>query len=267
MTKTSKAFTLAEVLTTLMVIGVVAAMTIPTLMTSTEDQQKKVALKKAVSVLGQGTQLLVAKEEECGTISSSAALAACMNRVIAGSIGGTDNNEITTADGMVYKFYIGGNTAGTSIAQACGLNFNNTTNGWLGKGNCGVVVDVNGFSKGTKGFTAADAGVTNYTPPAFNASGFTATTGTSDQFALSLSAAGARPIHRAANTETGATLDSLGYSYIFGGDAKTVQPSSSGTDCKKNSGTTEAPSWQYGYVAAGSTCDSLGAGWVVDNGN
>ena len=44
-----KGFTLAEVLTTLMVIGVVAAMTIPTLINSTDDQQYKVAFKKAVS--------------------------------------------------------------------------------------------------------------------------------------------------------------------------------------------------------------------------
>ena len=48
--KKRKAFTLAEVLITLGIIGVVAAMTIPTLMNSTDDQQNKVAYKKAMSI-------------------------------------------------------------------------------------------------------------------------------------------------------------------------------------------------------------------------
>lgn len=43
------AFTLAEVLITLGIIGMVAAMTIPTLMNATNDQQYKVAYKKAYS--------------------------------------------------------------------------------------------------------------------------------------------------------------------------------------------------------------------------
>lgn len=47
------AFTLAEVLITLGIIGVVAAMTIPTLMNKTQDEQFKVAYKKAFSVASQ----------------------------------------------------------------------------------------------------------------------------------------------------------------------------------------------------------------------
>lgn len=51
-----KAFTLAEVLITLGIIGVVASMTIPTLMHSTQEQEFKTGYKKAYSVILQALQ-------------------------------------------------------------------------------------------------------------------------------------------------------------------------------------------------------------------
>lgn len=56
-------FTLAEVLITLGIIGVVAAMTMPTLMNSTQGAQYKTALKKAVSSISQGITLNYALAE------------------------------------------------------------------------------------------------------------------------------------------------------------------------------------------------------------
>ena len=53
-------FTLAEVLITLGIIGVVAAMTMPTLMNSTNGAQYKAAYKKALSAISQGVTLNVA---------------------------------------------------------------------------------------------------------------------------------------------------------------------------------------------------------------
>ncbi|MBQ7764496.1 type II secretion system protein [bacterium] len=44
-------FTLAEVLITLAIIGVVATMTLPALMTNTQEQQAKTGLKKAINTL------------------------------------------------------------------------------------------------------------------------------------------------------------------------------------------------------------------------
>lgn len=44
-------FTLAEVLITLTIIGVVATLTLPALMTNTQEQQAKTALKKGISTL------------------------------------------------------------------------------------------------------------------------------------------------------------------------------------------------------------------------
>lgn len=46
-------FTLAEVLITLVVIGVIAALTISTLMKNTQDAEFKTAYKKAFSVISQ----------------------------------------------------------------------------------------------------------------------------------------------------------------------------------------------------------------------
>ena len=61
--KKLNAFTLAEVLITLGIIGVVAAMTMPTLMNSTNGAQYKTAYKKALSVLSQAVVLNVALDD------------------------------------------------------------------------------------------------------------------------------------------------------------------------------------------------------------
>lgn len=58
--KIAQGFTLAEVLITLGIIGVVAAITIPTLMNSIQDAQFKTAYKKAYSVASQAWQHAVA---------------------------------------------------------------------------------------------------------------------------------------------------------------------------------------------------------------
>lgn len=50
-------FTLAEVLITLAIIGVVATMTLPTLMTNTGEQQYKTGLKKGINILTEAAQM------------------------------------------------------------------------------------------------------------------------------------------------------------------------------------------------------------------
>ena len=56
-------FTLAEVLITLGIIGVVAAMTMPTLINSTQGAQYKAAYKKALSAISQAVTLNMALDE------------------------------------------------------------------------------------------------------------------------------------------------------------------------------------------------------------
>ncbi|MBE7709612.1 MAG: prepilin-type N-terminal cleavage/methylation domain-containing protein [Cyanobacteria bacterium SIG32] len=58
-----EAFTLAEVLITLGIIGVVAAMTIPTLISNTNGAQFKTAYKKALSTLNQAVLMNVAMDD------------------------------------------------------------------------------------------------------------------------------------------------------------------------------------------------------------
>lgn len=55
-------FTLAEVLITLVIIGVIAAMTVPTLMNNTNAQEFRTALKKAISGVNQALTLHYALE-------------------------------------------------------------------------------------------------------------------------------------------------------------------------------------------------------------
>ena len=67
-------FTLAEVLITLGIIGVVAAMTMPTLINQTNGAQYKAAYKKALSAISQGVTLNVALEDKSfadATVASS----------------------------------------------------------------------------------------------------------------------------------------------------------------------------------------------------
>ncbi|MCD7879725.1 MAG: type II secretion system GspH family protein [Candidatus Gastranaerophilales bacterium] len=69
-TKTKPAFTLAEVLVTLVIIGVVAAMTIPTLMASYEEQEAEARKKKFQSVLSQALNLAI-MEKRRGVIHNN----------------------------------------------------------------------------------------------------------------------------------------------------------------------------------------------------
>ncbi len=55
------AFTLGEVLITLTIIGIVAAMTIPTLMTNVRDRENVVKLKKAQSIIANAARMAVAQ--------------------------------------------------------------------------------------------------------------------------------------------------------------------------------------------------------------
>ena len=65
-----RAFTLAEILITLAIIGVVASLTIPALIKNTTDKQLMVMLRKDFSVISQAIKLL---EAEKGTINVSSA--------------------------------------------------------------------------------------------------------------------------------------------------------------------------------------------------
>ena len=58
------AFTLAEVLITLAIIGVVAAISIPSVISNTQQQEFKTGLRKAVSVLNSAITMNMAMVSE-----------------------------------------------------------------------------------------------------------------------------------------------------------------------------------------------------------
>lgn len=111
-------FTLAEVLITLGIIGVVAAMTMPTLMNSTQGAQYKAAYKKALSALGQAVTLNVALEDfnfadatTTGDYAMSKIITSRMNVVKTEDGGGlgydvnTDTSSVTSSSDTNYSFY------------------------------------------------------------------------------------------------------------------------------------------------------------------
>ncbi len=59
-----KAFTLAEILITLAIIGIVAALAIPAVLANAQQQEYKTGLKKAVSVLNQAVMTNLALDDE-----------------------------------------------------------------------------------------------------------------------------------------------------------------------------------------------------------
>ncbi len=132
--KTKKGFTLAEVLVTLAVIGVVAALTIPTLIQSSNEKQAKVSIKKAVSVLNQALTMSIAEngiDAASATVTDSNTLMHLFANYMSTLSVDNANNTFTTVDGMIYTF---------NWTSTCSLS---TNAAGLGSG-CLVELDING---------------------------------------------------------------------------------------------------------------------------
>jgi len=69
---THTGFTLAEVLITLGIIGVVAALTLPTLIKSTQDKQFRARYKQSISIISQAMKQIYAETDETYSAYSSA---------------------------------------------------------------------------------------------------------------------------------------------------------------------------------------------------
>lgn len=132
-------FTLAEVLVTLMIIGVIAAMTIPSLMQSTAQQEFRAAYKKAVSMLNQAVTLNYALDGRDASDYTGSGFFNLMTQRL--NVLSTSGTTLYTADGMFFS---------PSGGAACNAN-----NGSDASNKCAdVTVDVNG-QKGPNKITTA----------------------------------------------------------------------------------------------------------------
>ncbi len=103
--KRFEGFTLAEVLITLGIIGVVAAMTMPTLMNQTNGAQYKAAFKKSLSAISQAVTLNVALDDVsfADAIEESGTAATTKRRNVA-DILRTRMKVIKSTDSVDYTF-------------------------------------------------------------------------------------------------------------------------------------------------------------------
>ena len=207
MMKKMKGFTLAEVLTTLMVIGVVAAITIPMLMNSTDEQEHKAQYKKAMSVLSQGVSLMTAKEVTC-QVSNSADLASCfLGNVLKGKlVNDTGANSGTKSvimgtDGSAYKFVFNGTASNSkrSLKNICGSLSNLDYNGSDAK--CYIVLDMDGFSKNATSFSSVSG---SFAPGYVNGT---------DRQAVIIAGDGVKPVYVNGNDDV-----NLGFKWMYGED-------------------------------------------------
>lgn len=98
------AFTLAEVLITLGIIGVVAAMTIPTLISNTNGAQFKTAYKKALSTMNQAVLMNVALEDtDFSTLKDGSQLASGNHK--AGTLGAMLQDRLQSATDVTSNYF------------------------------------------------------------------------------------------------------------------------------------------------------------------
>ena len=162
-------FTLAEVLITLVIIGVIAAMTVPTLMNNTNSQEFRSALKKAISALNQAVTMHYALEGELVSEYNSAEsvvsniFAARLNVINSTSAstavwattegdGACSGQVFITADGIAYciQNFASANDASTGACD----NFGN--NPCTAAAGANVLIDVNGLKKPNKLTTSSN---------------------------------------------------------------------------------------------------------------
>ena len=156
-------FTLAEVLITLGIIGVVAAMTMPTLLSSTQGAQYRAAYKKALSVINQAVVLNMALDDWnfADTVATQATAEQSIYTLIKNRM-----NVIKTGTGSAYTITEGG----TTKAQTTGnylmyfndgimFSFKNTDINCTEASPCVGFVDVNG-QKGPNRIVVCDGKTT-----------------------------------------------------------------------------------------------------------
>lgn len=150
-------FTLAEVLVTLMIIGVIAAMTIPSLMQNTAQQEFKAAYKKAISMLNQAVTLNYALDGEDASNFEKKTLFHLLTKRL-NVMSSKNEDYVYTADGMYFQV-LESAPSGQGIQGSMPAVGGCTTDGEKATTPCSAVkIDVNG-PKGPNKFTTGTQAV------------------------------------------------------------------------------------------------------------
>lgn len=146
MHNSKKGFTLAEVLITLAIIGVVASLTIPTLITNTNSQRFQTALKKEVSMLNQSLMTSIsqdAKDASLSGMNSDSNLAGLFKTYLT-QVKDDGAGTLWLVDGSKISFnYVANKTCGATT-NAGVVNAFDPSNAGAVTGYCYALVDVNG---------------------------------------------------------------------------------------------------------------------------
>jgi len=123
-TRSLKAFTLAEVLITLAIIGVVAALTIPSVVTNYKNQETATRLKKAFTTIANTTNLAIADNGpistwDVGAAASGADVERFVNKYLIPYLRITKNCGVSKNKGCWYEeegapYWLKGGTIGLS---------------------------------------------------------------------------------------------------------------------------------------------------------
>lgn len=164
--KRTSAFTLAEVLITLGIIGVVAAMTIPTLMQNTGKAELKTAYKKILSAVNQAATMSVALDyidfgDATAGVNDGSLYKILTDRMHVIKAVGPDIVENVGAEADLGKMFADPATVATNnitlfFSDGMVISFpkdtkNCTSSAYRYKdGTCRAIVDVNGLKKPNK---------------------------------------------------------------------------------------------------------------------
>lgn len=158
---TNRAFTLAEILITLLIIGVVASIIIPVLLQDTQDAELKTAWKKAYSELTQVTAKVMM--DNGGTLKGFCNNSNCVKNIYSSYLSTvklcrqgeswgqcwSERDRFWNLDGSVNGWGAFG-PSGVVLSNGMFINFwfssSDCSETWTGLNTCGeITVDVNGF--------------------------------------------------------------------------------------------------------------------------